>query len=276
MERLLEAAIQHPFLTASADVSVDNAIALLGRTEQSCLLVVEPQHKQLLGVFTKGDALRLMAGGIDLRSLTLSVVLPHTCISLERSKLRSPGDLLQLFHRHSLTILPIVDDRGCPVGLITADTLLHSLRSQTMAADPGNAVDKGKLASIQTSIQTSSIKTNHLLDSEAFHRDLEQATLRDLRLAEKRLELFFAQSLDGFFFMMLDQPVAWNDGIDKQSVLDYVFAHQRITKINDAMLEQYGATREEFVGLTPNDLFAHDLAHGRQIWGQFFGSMSPL
>jgi hypothetical protein len=27
---------------------------------------------------------------------------------------------------------------------------------------------------------------------------------------DDRLELFFSQSLDGFFFMMLDEPIAWN------------------------------------------------------------------
>ena len=75
-----------------------------------------------------------------------------------------------------------------------------------------------------------------------------------------RLELFFTQSLDGFFFMMLDEPVVWNDSIDKEKALDYIFEHQRITKVNDAMLAQYGATREEFLGTTPADLFGHDLA----------------
>ena len=38
---------------------------------------------------------------------------------------------------------------------------------------------------------------------------------------------------------------------DKEQLLDYVFAHQRITKVNDAMLAQYAATREGFIGLTP-------------------------
>jgi hypothetical protein len=71
---------------------------------------------------------------------------------------------------------------------------------------------------------------------------------------DDRLELFFSQSLDGFFFMMLDEPVRWDNSLDKDKVLDYVFEHQRITKVNDAMLAQYGTTREQFLGLTPRDL----------------------
>jgi formate hydrogenlyase transcriptional activator len=87
---------------------------------------------------------------------------------------------------------------------------------------------------------------------------------------DDRLELFFSQSLDGFFFMMLDEPVRWDDTVDKEAVLDQVFDHQRITKVNDAMLAQYGTTRDQFLGLTPKDLFRHDLKYGRSVWREFF------
>lgn len=86
----------------------------------------------------------------------------------------------------------------------------------------------------------------------------------------KNLELFFAQSLDGIFFMMLDQPIRWDNTTDKEQALDYVFAHQRMTSVNDAMLAQYGASREQFLGMTPGDFYAHDLAYGRKVWRKFF------
>ncbi|MGA9377641.1 MAG: PAS domain S-box protein, partial [Phormidium sp.] len=90
-----------------------------------------------------------------------------------------------------------------------------------------------------------------------------------LHQSQAELELFFSQSLDGFFFMMLDQPVQWDETVDKEQVLDYVFAHQRVTKINDAIIQQYRANREELIGLTPNDLFAHNINEGRQVWHKF-------
>lgn len=91
-----------------------------------------------------------------------------------------------------------------------------------------------------------------------------------LRTSEERLELFFSQSLDGFFFMMLDEPIYWTDTIDKEKTLDYVFEHQHITKFNDAMAQQYLADKEQFIGLTPNDMFSHDVAYGKQVWRKFF------
>ena len=69
--------------------------------------------------------------------------------------------------------------------------------------------------------------------------------------------------------MMLDRPIRWDETIDKEKTLDYVFAHQRLTQANDAMLAQYGASREDLIGLTPYDFYKHDLNTGRQVWRRF-------
>jgi PAS domain S-box-containing protein len=88
--------------------------------------------------------------------------------------------------------------------------------------------------------------------------------------ADNLLELLFSQSLDGFFFMMLDEPIRWDEAADKDRLLDYVFAHQRVTKVNGAMLAQYGARQEQFLGMTPADFYRHDLEAGRRVWREFF------
>lgn len=106
------------------------------------------------------------------------------------------------------------------------------------------------------------------------HTDITTRKLTQMRLEEREniLDLFFRQSLDGFFFMMLDEPVDWNAAADKEAILDYAFAHQRITRINQAMLDQYRAAETDFLGSTPADLFAHDLEHGRSQWRILFES----
>ncbi len=91
-----------------------------------------------------------------------------------------------------------------------------------------------------------------------------------LQKSEALLNLLFTQSLDGFFFMMLDQPIYWNDLADKEALLDYVFDHQRMVRCNQALLDQYFATATDLIGATPARLFAHDLAAGRQAWRQLF------
>jgi PAS domain S-box-containing protein len=102
-------------------------------------------------------------------------------------------------------------------------------------------------------------------------RDVTESRQATEALRESRhlLELFFSQSLDGFFFMMLDEPVLWNDTIDKEAALDYVFAHERFTKVNAAMLAQYGAREDQLIGRTPAELLAHDIPAARARWRQF-------
>lgn len=105
-----------------------------------------------------------------------------------------------------------------------------------------------------------------------FCRDITE----DLRIrnelydTNQKLESFFSQSLDGFFFMMIDEPVQWDSSVDKEEVLDYVFEHQRITKLNHALLEQYRSEEKDFMGLRPVDFFSHDLEQGRELWRSLF------
>jgi signal transduction histidine kinase len=88
---------------------------------------------------------------------------------------------------------------------------------------------------------------------------------------ERLLELFFAQSLDGFFFMMLDEPVEWGDHVDKDAALDFIFEHQRMTKVNSAIVGQFNAASpDELLGRTPAQFFAHDLAAAKTRWREFF------
>src|SRR5204862_5452711 len=54
--------------------------------------------------------------------------------------------------------------------------------------------------------------------------------------------------------------------------LDYVFSHQRMTKVNPAMALQFRASPAALLGLTPSDFFRHDLAGGRRGWRALFDS----
>ncbi len=88
--------------------------------------------------------------------------------------------------------------------------------------------------------------------------------------SEHFMELYFAQCVAGIWFMEAEEPFAWDDTIDKEAALDYAFAHQHIVRVNDAMLQQYGASKEQFMGLTLNDFFWHDLENARKMWRRIF------
>lgn len=104
------------------------------------------------------------------------------------------------------------------------------------------------------------------------HTDISnrKKTESNINKQDERLELFFQQSSDGFFFMMLDEPVQWDKSADNEALLDYILAHQKITHVNKAMASQYGGKIEDFIGLTPADFYKHDLRQGKKTWKKFF------
>ena len=79
-------------------------------------------------------------------------------------------------------------------------------------------------------------------------------------------ELFFTQSLDGFFIMMLDEPIVWDADTDKEAALDYIFAHQHMTIANEAFARDYKRPLSTIIGMTPADFYAHDIPQGRRGW----------
>jgi signal transduction histidine kinase len=83
-------------------------------------------------------------------------------------------------------------------------------------------------------------------------------------------ELFFEQSIDGFFIMMLDEPMEWNDAADKDALLDHVFHHQRMTIANEAYARQYRVPLAALIGKTPAEFFAHDIERGKAGWRAMF------
>ncbi|HEY9429292.1 MAG TPA: histidine kinase [Gemmatimonadaceae bacterium] len=71
--------------------------------------------------------------------------------------------------------------------------------------------------------------------------------------------------------MMLDEPVEWSDNVDKVQVLDYVFEHQRMTKVNAAMLSQFNVKDpQQLIGTVPAQFFAHDIIDAKRRWRELF------
>jgi len=95
-------------------------------------------------------------------------------------------------------------------------------------------------------------------------------TVESLRKSEERLQAFFNQSLDGFFFCDFEEPIEWKHASGNEETLDYIINTKHFTEVNDAMLQQYGVEREKFLQLTTKDVFAHDPQQGRKLRRELF------
>jgi PAS domain S-box-containing protein len=67
-----------------------------------------------------------------------------------------------------------------------------------------------------------------------------------------RFDMLFEHSVDGVFFMTLDEPIVWHGAADQDALLEYAFEHCRITAANRAMCEMMGAPREQLIGSVPS------------------------
>jgi PAS domain S-box-containing protein len=215
--------------------------------EYSYVLVVDENNKPI-GILTARDVVRLTALGTDLAGAKITEVMKQPVV---RSMIDAASDVLKtlsFMRLQHLDHLPIVDDQGRLLGMVTTRDLLQLF-------DPLEPGAPSNLPLLEKQLITVHECRQHELE---------------LLSNQHRLEAFFSQSPDGFFFMMLEQPINWNDAVNQEAVLDHVFSHQKVTKVNAAMLAQYDATEDEFIGWTPADFFAHDLATGRQLWQDMF------
>jgi PAS domain S-box-containing protein len=98
------------------------------------------------------------------------------------------------------------------------------------------------------------------------HDQVEKA----LKEREEQLQLFFSQSLDGFFFMILDEPVKWNDSVDKDKTLSYIFDNQSLSKYNQALLDQYNISEAQLTSVSANCGLNISLKHSKEVWKELF------
>ncbi|MEG4427839.1 MULTISPECIES: PAS domain S-box protein [unclassified Microcoleus] len=164
---------------------------------------------------------------------------------------------------YSTTTVPVKNDREeIFAGMVVTHDITEKKQAEIALQEIKNQLK------IKYQKRTEDLKTaNTQLREEIIYRWQAEEALRE---SQEQLELFFSQSLDGFLFMMLDEPVHWDDTVDKEKLLDYVFTHGRVTKANDALIAQYGGTREEFIGRTLYSLLSHNLTGGREIIREFF------
>lgn len=143
----LEDAIERDPLIVTPDTPLMEAIALIGRAHShACLLMEEAasserpakgvrascaivmQDRTMLGILTERDVVRLTAKAIDFQEATVADVMVHPVITLPERSVHDIFAALFLFRRYRIRHLPIADDRGQLVGVISNESIRQVLR----------------------------------------------------------------------------------------------------------------------------------------------------
>ncbi|NER79366.1 MAG: PAS domain S-box protein [Leptolyngbya sp. SIO1D8] len=133
-------------LIVSPDTTVDNVIKQMGQTMGKVVGASEVElsssrsepnshfnyalviaENQLLGIFTARDLVRLVAADISLETVAISAVMTQPVIALKRSKTHSLFTVLTTLKQHQIRQLPLVDEAGAVLGVVTHTSIRQVL-----------------------------------------------------------------------------------------------------------------------------------------------------
>ncbi|MBD2189836.1 CBS domain-containing protein [Pseudanabaena mucicola] len=92
----------------------------------SCVLVIENQ--KLVGILTERDIVRLISQSTALDHLPIREVMTHPVITLRESAFTDLLSAIHVLQNHHIRNLPLVDDQDRLTGLLTHESLRHTLR----------------------------------------------------------------------------------------------------------------------------------------------------
>ncbi|MBC8121614.1 MAG: CBS domain-containing protein, partial [Gemmatimonadaceae bacterium] len=101
-------------------------MALMGGTKDGCVLVME--NARLTGIFTERDAVRLAALGINFAAVRVRDVVRAELVTLTYVPGQNLFAALTLFRLHRIRHLPVLDQTGEVMGIVTADSIRRALQ----------------------------------------------------------------------------------------------------------------------------------------------------
>ncbi len=161
----LEDAIEcHP-LTVAPETPLVDAIALMTQThKRSCLLIEEtprldpstqPQignssvlvmeEKAIVGILTERDLVRLTAKAINFQTATVADVMVYPVVTLPEQSVQDIFAALFLFRRYRIRHLPIVNDQGELIGVLSHESIRKVLR-------PANLLRFRRVSDVMTTL----------------------------------------------------------------------------------------------------------------------------
>jgi len=108
---------------AQPDLTLEKAILVMTGKQMGATLVVDRDNK-LLSTFTDGDLRRAFESGIDVKRSTLRDVITTGCYRITESSLAMQA--LTMMQKNEITVLPVVNEKDEPVGIIHMHDLLKA------------------------------------------------------------------------------------------------------------------------------------------------------
>ncbi|WP_017315856.1 PAS domain S-box protein [Mastigocladopsis repens] len=123
----VDSAIDFSPLKVAPDTPLSEVVSLMRKSQPqaSCVLIVENLH--IVGWFTEHDALGLLYSDLDIQKAKISEVMETSVLTLKLSEVSSIKLLLSFLRQHRLFFIPIVDEQGQLVGLVSYESICQVL-----------------------------------------------------------------------------------------------------------------------------------------------------
>ncbi|WP_088242410.1 CBS domain-containing protein, partial [Calothrix rhizosoleniae] len=96
------------------------------RINNSCALVAK--NSQLQGIFTERDLVKIIAAEVDIKEQTVGEVMSQQLITLTPTDSQDIFIILNLLRQNHIRHLPVVDNVGCILGLVTEKGIRQNLQ----------------------------------------------------------------------------------------------------------------------------------------------------
>jgi CBS domain-containing protein len=100
------------------------------RISSSCVLVID--GSRLVGIFTERDVVKLAASETRVSELKIANAMTQPVITMTLSDSATTMSALELFRQYRIRHLPVLDDRGELVGVVTPNHIRQVLRSTNL------------------------------------------------------------------------------------------------------------------------------------------------
>lgn len=233
-------------LTVTPDASLGKILALQSEGNHTGAMVID--DGKLVGIFTLHDLMQLLASGSDL-TMPVADVMTRDPISIGADHPEGILAVLNLFSRHRIRHLPVLDAQGGLVGLITPESIYSALSSNDVLR-PRTGTET--IESLQQTIseQTTQLdEANKALASEAARRERAELALR--QQSEALAVLRERERMASALHEMLDQLLGY--ALVQAQTVREALAEGRITsataEINAqiSILQEAGQDIREFL-----------------------------
>jgi hypothetical protein len=188
----------HNLSPTDSNSATDSSVC--AHQETDCILVVE--GKKLLGIFTYKDVIRITANKIDFSQVKMAEVMTQPVITLTQANFHNIYTALSLLHQHQIRHLPIVDEEGQLLGIVTETSLLQAIAGEVAALQQilQDPIDDCRQANQQP--EGGRCQTHDHLKQWFTSQSIElvqvnqvQQTLEELQLTERTAELLVSYEL---------------------------------------------------------------------------------